>query len=445
MTQNVGIAKWLIAMMFVLGVQGAWANTVEQSSLKKPNASTLQLNEQDLLADMPLFEAILLQAIDENRSDDVRSLFALYQRADEGDVVIASYVKAYLAMTERDYKTAIATYHRILEQYPDFYHLRWQLAQAYANDKQYQNAHTQLAIVQQDDRLDVNQQAHLAQDALWLLNQSRWQTQMDFGGLYDKNINKAPKVRQYQHWQFEPAIRAYGAWASLSAQKTQNFYDNWSWQSALNLQGQWYNKHRFDDIHATVYGGVVYQDARQTASFMPFYQKRWYGTKAYADGVGVKMDYQRVWQDYHVNLSLVGSQQQHNSRPFLDGARLMATVSLQKDGKWLGLHHQKQHAKDKSEAFVHNSLAFGVHKKWSADVGSWHKFDIAHRKHEADDIFNITRQDWRYITEHRFWHNRLAYLGFVPSLNINYEKIDSNHFAFDTTNTHVYVALRRAF
>lgn len=404
----------------------------------------VMLDESDLIKDPKLLESFILQAIDQYRTEDLRLLRTLIDQ-NTIDPFVYHYGLGYLAMQDGDYKQAIRHFEHILKINQDFNQISLLLMQALAFDKQYARADDILVSLLEDPRVNNEMKQRLAQDQKWLKNQQAWQTSLGGGMLHDANINNSPKIKNYQGWQLSPPVTASGINISAAAQKNTNFYQNFSLQTQLGFDVKYYNKHQFNDIHALVGTGIAYQDSDSSAGVMPFYQKRWYGNKPYSDTVGARLWYQQQFSPKaSIGLSGAAGQIKHQERKFLDGHYFNTSIGVYGSSQWMNINHHQQHAQEDSESYQDYGVSFGFLHSWQP-VHLTHRFSANYRHYGASDIFNITRRDWRYETWHRLWHERFQYRGYIPSLNVNYERVDSNHFAFDTEDIQAYFEIHKHF
>ncbi len=434
----------------ILLITIAYLSTSSHADIISPSnqapKDALQLSETDLQQNPALLEMFLVQAIEQNRIDDIRLLSTLLVSDNIINPAIYHYSLGLLAMQDSSYKQAITHFENILHVHPEYNQVSLLLMQALTFDKQYTRAERILAKLLADPTIHNPDFKHsLIQDKEFINKQQAWQLSMNGSLLHDTNINNAPKLTNYQGWQLSTPITAYGAQATFLANKTDNFYKNLSFQSQTTLNIKYYNKHQFDDIHALIGGGIIYQDSQTTIGTTPFYQKRWYATKPYSDSLGVQFWYQHQ-SNPKTMLGFFGtaSQIKHQERTFLDGNSFNFSTGIYKPNHWISINHHTQNTQESSESYQDYGVAFGVSHSWQP-LHLTHHFGINHRSYDGDDIFNIKRQDWRYHTSHQIKHKRINFRGYTPSLNIDYERVDSNHFAFDTEDVSMNVEIHKQF
>lgn len=443
-----------------VGVLSAlWANSAFADGAlltDRDQGATYQTNtpltKQDLLANMPLFSEILLQAITDNRLDDVRVLLPSYQNAANHEIWLADYAVAKLALDDGKVDLAIAAFERILVTHPDWRHIREQLSYAYIADGRSISTQKQLKILQAAD-LDEVERAIVARMQHWLDKQDDWQLNVSASFLYDKNINNAPKHTEVGGWKLTPAMSAVGGELTASVQKTQPIFDHWYWQNTFDANAKLYSRHRFNDIHTAVSSALIYRDAKTRVSIAPIVTRRWYGGDGYSRSVGVQAAYrQSIAQDaqsaWYFHAQGGASRIRHDERDFLDGAAINVAVGLWRSAKdnqfGAQLIHHRQSAKDDSESFHATTVVVSFEKDWG-QIGTLNTVAITRRHHDAPDIFGITRDEWQYRATQQIWHKKLQFHGFVPALQVSFERTDSNHFAFDTKDWRATVLIEKRF
>lgn len=435
--------RWAIVILI-------WALPLTSLAYANNTDNILKLSQADLQQNPTLLANFILQAIAQNRIDDVKSLNGLLTN----DEVISNnaispfvyhYSLGYVAMHDGKYKTAILHFNTLLKQQPHHQQIHLLLIKALALDKQYKHATQIIDDLLADTTLHPAIQQSLLQDKLWLQDKQSWQWTAQGNFLYSDNINQSPTRRQHQNWQLDTPIRAYGMHTALSANKTINLHRNLFIQSQLSLDGKHYNKHQFDDTQAMLGLGLLWQDSQTATSVLPFYQKRWYGMQAYSQNFGLQISHQyRLYPNTLANIAISTSQIHHQKRIFLDGNAHNLSVGIQRPNYWASLHHHQKNSKDPSESYQENGLSFGFRQSWQ-DWQASHHLAIHQRHYAGVDIFNIQRQDLHYQMQHRLWHNKLNYHGYQPSLNLQYTRTNSNHFAFDGKNTRLFLQINKNF
>lgn len=391
------------------------------------------------MADVALFDEIITQKI---QADDVASLRLLlpwYDKTDGHDPSLALFAKALV--TEDDGDDAAGYYQTLLTMDPALTPVRLRLWYNHQRQGRYLDAKQQKAALLADPNLPAA--------FVTPLSASPITKSVGVTYLKDDNVNNAPRQTQHQNWQLEGAKKATGIGYHGDIGAVFIPTNHVRIHPSLGVAGKYYwDNKAHNDTTASATLAISYQKQESNLSFAPYYQKRHFAGRSYSDTVGATIALNAthanwnggVWTDY--------ADLKHTTRPFLDGRRLMVGAII---GKQHTTHHwqagltlNNQSAKDDSEAFYERSLfvSLGHHV---GDVGLTHRAEIAKKRYEAPDFFNIKRDDTRYSTRHSLWHSKLHYQGFTPSINWQWERTDSNHFAYKGNSQRLFIEVNKRF
>lgn len=404
-----------------------------------------QLTEKELLADMTLFNEVISQAIDRNDVHGLKILLPVYAQADHRDEILYLYAQAVI-QEQQNIKYAIDYYQQILHQKPKLTPIRVRLILAYLANHQIRLAQDEFAIAKQDSTMPYEILASLNQ-RFKELNQVKKHFSMRY--LDDDNINNAPKNSQYQGWQLPEAESAHGLGYTAKLSKSHHLKDHLSLEATASLYGKYYwDNQTYNDIIAEISPSLSYQNFDGQFELGIYQQWRHFGKDPYSSTHGLRLtSYQFIGRDHQGGIEIDIAKKTHRTRKFLDGTSHLVTLSLNRHANpsyYFGINFIKDDVNDLSESYQQGTLFAGLNKSWG-NIHTGHQVSVGKRSYQDLDFFGIKRDDWRYQTEHRIWHQNVHYKGYYPSLHLRFERIDSNHFSHDTKSTQVFMSVDRKF
>lgn len=421
------------------------------SNVQQQNTVT-EMTEQELLAQPQFLEQLLDNALAEHNIGGVRVLIPIYQQWQQHDEILLMYAQATIAQADGNYAQAIDIYRKIITKRNDLTPMRVRLVENLILDKQWNVAQQQIMKIQADKDLPQEIAQQLTNAEQWLKKQQKWQVNANVRYLNNENINQAPKHQHYGVWRFPPPISAQGLGYDVSLQKNQSFFNHWSWQSGIFLNGESYwNAHQFDDISLQAQTGLAYQSSDFDVAILPFYRYRWFAGQSYAQELGV-----RTQGQYHFNTQWHGfatvqySEKRHQQRDFLDGwlwnnALTVLYIHSPQQSWFAGVDFMMEQVKDKSDSYQRVGMRVGWEQDWNYGISSSSQIGIAQRDYQAPDIFQIQRQDTEYFMQTTLWHKALHWKGFTPKITWQWQKTDSKHFIYDRDKNQVFLEISKRF
>lgn len=411
-----------------------------------------ELSEEQLLANPEFLQQLLDNAIDNQQISGIRVLLPIYLKSSNYDPILYQYGQAVIAEQEGDLSQAIHLYRKILAQRADLNPIRLKLLNLLILDKQFISAEHQFNKLRSEQNLPDDVQAYLTQMQTWLLQQNQWNTRIQLRYLDDKNVNQAPKQREFGAWTLPKAESAQGVAYQLSVAKKYAINNHLAWQTQADIDAkQYWNAHQYDDITAHFDTGVSYQTARQEWSLSPFFEHRWFAQEPYSQNVGVKSQYNHLfsarWQMFN---QIQYSEKKHRKRKHLDAKNTQLSASVRYIRKptqtwFIGANHAYEHAKDVTERYRRDGAWLGWEQEWKYGVSSHFLVGLARVKYKTHDIFQIKRRDEERFVQGSVWHRAVHWKGLTPRLTALWRKNDSNHFLYAYDKGQVFVEVSKTF
>ena len=412
----------------------------------------LTVSAEDLLAQPDLLQRALDSAVELENIEGVRELLPLYRQLPQPDAMLLRYASALLARAEGDYGQAFALYREMVAEQPELLPVRWQLARSLAEDRQHREAGAEWAALRQEAGLPLEVQQQIDAQQAYLRQQEGWQLAGSVRYLQESNVNQAPEQRSHNGWLLPEPESAHGFGYELSAQKTQALAGHWAWRLSAAAYGKFYwNRHRYDDAIVRLSAGAVYREARQEWAWLPYYERRWFGTEPYSQTVGLRVQGMYAlsprWQ---LAAAVQHGLRRHDERHFLDGSHTQLALTvwqrISPHQFWLlGLDGSREQTRDRSDAYQRVGVRLGWEGEWASAVGAALQVSAAQRQYAAADVFQIRRHEQEYAVHAALWRPGWQWQGFTPRLSWQWQRIKSNHFAYGYRKNQVFMEVVRRF
>lgn len=421
-------------------------NQVEQQSISMSSEELLQ--QPEILTDA-MDTALARQNI-----DNIRFLLPLYRRMTGHDETMASYASAILSRADGKYKAAEHDLRNILANHPDYSPVRLQLALTLSQDGKMRDAAKELQEVRKTPDLPEPTLQYLNEFDKFLKKDKSWNFDGNISYVRDNNIARTPRERVYGGFEFEAPRTANGIAYDVSAQKNTPLNGHWVWKNNLSAGGKFYwDAHDYDDLTARAETGAGWRNHAQEISLSPFYERRWYGTEPYSNTSGGILRYSRVlspkWQIFGAWQS---GYRKHKERKFLNGANHIASISAlyyRRGGEYFvfGVGKGYNSARDRSDAYKYENLRAGWTKAWgkSGKLVTSLNTTVQYRRYQAEDIFNIKRNDRETYVHLSAGHKKLSWKGFTPRLNWGWTHVHSNHFYYRQNQHRLFIDISKQF
>lgn len=414
------------------------------------------MTSEEFLQHPDLLQNALDTAVNQQNIATIRFLLPLYQKLPENqqDKVLAEFAHSFLDRADNNYNDAEQRLRGLLQTHPHYAPIRLQLALTLWQSGQQREAAEELQHVKNTAELPQHITQLIQQFEHHLERAKSWQFSGNAHYLREKNVGRTPEQRTYGFWRFPEPRSAHGIGYDVSAQKTIPIRKHWAARVHASVSGKFYwDAHDHDDLAVRTEAGAVWRDAKQEAAFMPYYEKRWFGTRPYSDTVGGGLQYSRTLSPKWQMFAAVQSGYRHyKQRKYLEGST--NTLSL----SWLyqssprqsfvfGLGGGKENAKDKSEQYTHYYVRANWSRKWQSlkDLSTTISANMQKRSYKEADIFNIKRRDNEYFTRISASHPKLSWRGFTPRLNWTWSRTNSNHFYYRHNQNQVFMDIYKQF
>lgn len=416
----------------------------------------VSMTSQDLLQQPDLLQNALDTALNQQHIENIRFLLPLYRQLPEQnqDKVLIKYAEAILMREDGKHTDAEKHLRILINQYPDYAPIRLQLALTLSQNGQTREAEQEIKKIQRTPDLPQPVTDYLNKFSHYLKREREWQFDGNAYYIQDNNVGRSPEQRIYGNWYFSEPQSAHGIGYEFSAQKTIPIKGHWATRIQTSTYGKFYwDAHDYDDLITRAETGLVWRNAKQEFSAMPYFEKRWFGTTPYSHTTGGILRYSYIlspqWQAFSAWQS---GYKKHEERKYLDGASHAASISLLYRSSpqqffVFGFGGGRENAKDLSESYTHGNLRASWSRNWGSqqNLTTTLNGSIQQRHYRGSDIFNIRRHDTEYFTRLSLSHKKLTWRGFTPRVNWTWSHIRSNHFYYRYNQNRVFLDISKQF
>lgn len=417
----------------------------------------LNISPEELLQNPELLHRALQSSVLLNNLEGVRLLLPLYrQLPPPHEEMLLILADAMIARADGHYKQAVSAYRQALSLEPDMPAVRLSLAQSLFENHENEAARDQFTRLRADSQLPPEIR-RLVDHYLTALDQrNTWSFYGSFHYLRDDNINNAPANRTFRTaggtWTFPEPESAEGLAYRLGGARDWLLGGHWSLRTAADASGKWYwNNRPYDDASARLTVGGAYKTARAEAALLPYFERRWFGNRAYLREAGLRAEW-RYWLAPSHQLLLAGEwgQQKHDRRTFLDGPNRNVSATwlyIQNPRQYwiLGTDYARKSARDRSDTYQRNSLRAGWTREWSYGLSTALTAEVGLRRYDGPDFLNIRRKDKEYAASLSVWHRRVHFWGITPRLVGTWQKSDSNHPLYRFQKSNLFIQIGKTF
>ncbi|MEP2103199.1 MAG: surface lipoprotein assembly modifier [Parasphingorhabdus sp.] len=382
------------------------------------------------------------------------------------------FLAGYIAVETGDLKKAIKTFRSILDENPGQTRVRLELARTYLMSGKEASADYHFRLAQNDDNLPDEISRTIRNTRSILRDQRVWRFSFDFGFAPDTNINGATNAEtidvnfgaifpvlgdaQGELELDEDArqksgigqIAGFSGGVRLKASNKLAFlFDADS--KIINYQGK-----AADDIVGQIAVGPELRIARYASvSVQAVGQQRWFGGKLATREYGARVGFQAALsQGQRVGIELDGRRTDSKLSDSFSGWQLGANTTYEHlIGKSLIASASLFARRDllNSDAFssinygvnlgIGGELPFGLNAGISGSI-SRSTFD------EAIELYSTEkRKDWRSFGRAYIGSRQVKFLGFSPSVDYNYSRVDSNYELYQMNRHRVNFKLAKFF
>ncbi len=405
------------------------------------------------------------------RTGDARALkmlIPIYHEVPDKDMSLMEWGVAIINMNDGNYGEAVSLYRKLIASFPDVKTLRFQLAIALFRDGQYEASKDQFEKLRSEETLGEGDIKVIEQYLTAINSRNKWSFNGSLSYLNDNNINGVPpKGTQIVYdngsslsSSTEPK-KGQGFSYSFSADKKWALTDRIFTAFEGSADGSYYwNAKPYNDLTARVGQSIGYQTPRSEISFMPFFQKRWYGggsrggnsMKSYVNTPGFRVDASR-WLTPRLRYQGAfeyGKDSYADTYDYMDGESYLLSNSIvlypnQKQFWYLGWDMSKKNAEDKSNAYFRNGMRVGWGQEWPKGISTRLNLGYGKRRYKAEDVFGIQQVANEYSANLSLWHRNIHFWGITPRLVYSYRKVDGNQPFYNYDTHKVFLNFTKTF
>ena len=375
------------------------------------------------------------------------------------------FLAGYIAIETGDIKGAIKKFRSILDENPGQTRVRLELARAYLLSGKEASADYHFRLAQNDENLPDEIAKTIRNTRSILRDQRIWRFSFDFGFAPDTNINGATDAETIDinfgpiklPLQLDENARkrsGVGQTAGFSGGIRVKANDRLALLIDADSKIINYKGEEADDIVVQVAAGPELRIARYSSvSLQAVGLQRWYGGRLATREYGARFGYQQALSEGQ----RVGVE--------LDARRTESQISNAYSGWQLGANATYEHLVGKSmiasaslfarrdllnaDGFssfnygvnlgIGGELPFGLNAGVSASV-SRSEFDAPLLLYSTEN-----RQDWRGFARAYIGSRKMKFLGFSPSIDYNYSRVDSNYDLYEMSRHRVNFKFARYF
>lgn len=395
--------------------------------------------------------------ISNNRLDEARRLLdlALAKRPQDSELL---FLRATVAVAQKDYDMAISLYRRILVREPDAERVRLELARAFFLKGDYDNADRQFRFARAgniDDAVKTNIDHFLS-----AINHLReWTVNFSLALAPDTNQNAATSASQINIFGLPFALdknarkqSGIGVAGDIGGEWSPLLSDNLKARIGGDLTRTDYSGGQFDDMTLSGYAGPQFLFHDWDISVLGTGFQRWYANQDYLDGFGGKIaaDY-GITSDVLVSAAFGGQAMTDDFIPDQSGplysTQLTGTYVLSPSSLvQLQLGFNRQDAQ--TGAYSYSGVWFGGGYSQDLPFGFSAGFQPSYFITRYDDeltAFGKTRADNALMLAFTLLNRRFDYHGFTPRFSYVFTEQHSNIPLYSFTRNQFQIGLTSLF
>ncbi len=447
-------------------------------------AAPERLTDEQLLQNPQLLEHIFRQALNSNDAELIRALLNTYLRLPQADTLLIHRAQGTLQRLNNQHRAAIRSYTELTKQHPQDIRLRLDLAAIKYENRQWRDAENDFRQLSAEQELPEAVYRNISLYRQRIASHNQWQFQAALSPAYHTNINDAAPRYCLYNGLICSTDTPQNAWAvnwQLSAAKNTPLAGNHNLRFRSHIEGNSYytaRQSQYDDAFGRAYLGWHWQDKRQYASLLPFYQAQFSGSSDFtgksvrnrriapymlAHATGIQAAYGRhltsrwqihvSWEHYRSRHRENQRAERHNGRQdnlFLSASyRSAPHTALFTSYQYSRFSPQKKtlHNATNNAAYHRHSFGAGWLQHWpQIHINSKISINYAQRRYRGTAAFSdqsqrnsettaavsFNKSDWQ-------WH------GFTPSLNWQHQRIRSNQPWAQRTRKQLFVSIEKDF
>lgn len=416
---------------------------------------TLEINSEELQENPALLRALMIKMVQENHLQGMKKLLPLYKKLPDADPILIHHAQGVIDLQERRIKEAIQAFSEILKVHPDSEVALFYLSLATWQNKDYTQAERYLEAL--DNYNLPNDIRQLREDYLKNLSQmKKGQWQMAFNLFYDKNVNQAPEERYFGNFVFEAPKKDIGLFYHVNYQK--RFFLEKGWQIAPNahLFGKIYRKESdYNDANIYLSVPIIHANAKREWQIAPFFLRRYFANRSYSyhAGIDAQNEYQ-LNQKWALGAGVRYEKSWHDGRAFFNHRRR----SLRVMAKFSPSYHQQfflqgqlswqDQSRDLDDQFREQQIKGVWQGIWQDKFKTTFSAQYSQRNYYTGNLLtgvDHPRKDHNLNLQLALQHRDIHWKGITPTLNLNYNRHNSNSALHRYKKSEVFVSFYKSF
>lgn len=395
--------------------------------------------------------------------DALTDLLAQYRTRPDRDQILYDYALGALRRSQLRHDEAVALYRGIVLRQPDLAYPRFDLGVMLFENKQYREAAAELERAKPDLQPDMQQ---LADHYLKAVKDAQsWQPEASLQYEATDNVNSASATeiiewggRQWHKTADSLPQSAHGFRYGLGLSREINLGGHHFAYGNLSGDGvHYWDNREFNEQSVNLAAGYKNRSITRSFGIVPFAEQNWLGGSRYNRSFGAHTDFSRRlnarWR-VMLNAGYVRKHyQDHRMAARYDAGMPLAGATLLYTApkNWLfygGADWSHDITKEAEQASVRKGVRLGMVKFFSDGLGLRANLRYTRRTFDAPGelVYRFIRKDREYQANASIWHDKIAWKGLVPHLNMRYLRTDSNMSGFySRRNMQWFVSVEKQF
>ena len=395
--------------------------------------------------------------------DALTDLLVQYRTRPDRDQILYDYALGALRRSQLRHDEAVALYRGIVLRQPDLAYPRFDLGVMLFENKQYREAAAELERAKPDLQPDMQQ---LADHYLKAVKDAQsWQPEASLQYEATDNVNSASATeiiewggRQWHKTADSLPQSAHGFRYGLGVSREINLGGHHFAYGNLSSDGvHYWDNREFNEQSVNLAAGYKNRSITRSFGIVPFAEQNWLGGSRYNRSFGAHADFSRrlnVRWRVMLNAGYVRKHYQdhrmaarYDAEMPLAGATLLYTAPK----NWLfygGADWSHDITNEAEQASVRKGVRLGMVKFFSDGLGLRANLRYTRRTFDAPGelVYRFIRKDREYQANASIWHDKIAWKGLVPHLNMRYLRTDSNMSGFySRRNMQWFVSVEKQF
>lgn len=390
----------------------------------------------------------------------LEKLLAQYLTTTNFDPILYDYGLGALYRHQGRQKEAIALYQQLLERQPNLHYPRFDLAMMLYEDKRYTEAKVQLETAK--PYVAPALQVLVSQILGNIKKSQEWQPTLNFSYESTDNVNQASDLKELVIGE-ATFIRsddslpqdAHGLSYNIGATKEENIKGNHYIYKDASLGGvNYWDNSDYSELTLQANLGYRYKALKQSWGLTTTAEQNLLGGKRYNQNYAATLEYNRQISDqWQISGSLAHLQKRYeedDSANYYNGhANSTAWILLyQPKPRWLvygGADFMRDDLADQSESSDRQGIRGGM-AFYGERISLRGNISYAQRDFKENNFFyGEKRKDDEYQISTTLGHKRFNWNGFIPKLNYEYKKVDSNLPLYERSNSKMFVRIDKNF